>query len=203
MPDAVFQNLFLIRQEAFVGGVLIVFAVAPGWWLGRDRGHLLVRTMAWWIDHVVHPLLVTRSWLRRTTTIAVNNATVCASMVLLGPFGYVAWVGVAGVGLGLGIALRLMIGSYLPGMDDRESPPAARHPIRETLGLALNLLEVPAIMIAAGASLAQGALSSTLSLTGALAVFVVIVLPLLIVSAAGEALWMSVSPELPPPDSRS
>ncbi len=201
MPESVLHNLMLIRQEALIGGVVIVLAVAPGWWLGRDRGHLLVRTVGWWIDRIVHPLLVSRSWLRRTVTIAANNATVCATMVVLGPLGHVAWVAVAGVGLGLGIALRLMISLYLPGLGDRQAPDAPRHPVRETIGLALNLLEVPAIMIAAGLSLAQGALSATLGLAEAALAFVAVALPLLIVSAAGEALWMGVSPELPPPGS--
>ena len=47
-------------------------------------------------------------------------------------------------------------------------------------------------MLSAGLSLAQGAMSHNVSLADAWATFGLLVVPMLIISAAGEALWMTV-----------
>ncbi len=197
MFEPYLQNLWLIRQEALVGGAVILLAVVPGWWLGREPRRWAVRLVGWWLDQIVRPLLASRWWLRRAVTIAANNTAVCAGMVVLGALGPVAWIAVASVGLGLGIALRQMIGIDVPEEERRaEQPTMPRAKMQEAIGVALNLLEIPAIMVAAGLSLAQGAMSSVLELPGAVVLFASVVIPLLIVSAAGEALWMGVNPLL-------
>ncbi len=189
------HNLLLIWRQSLAGGAAIVVCVAIGWWIGRARGNWFVRVVSWWLRHVVHPLLSSRTWFRRTVIIAANNSLICATVVVLGSFGHIAWLGVAGIGLGLGVALRLTIAETIA--EGHDEPPAGRRWFLEGVGFALNALEVPAIMLAAGLSLGQGAMSPALSLTSALAAFALWVLPMLVVSAAGEALWMTVAPCLP------
>jgi hypothetical protein len=158
----------------------------------------MVRAVAWWLEHVVRPLMASRSWLRRATIIAANNSLVCLLLVLVGSLGSIAWAAVACVGVSLGIALRLMLPEDVPEEEDaEEAAPAQRRSVAEGVGLALNLLEIPAIAISAGLSLGQGAMASATTLPTGIWLFAWVVLPLLIVAAAGEALWMSVNPDLP------
>jgi len=144
--------------------------------------------------------MASRTWSRRAAIIAANNSLICAAMVLLGALGRAAWFGVVAVGLGLGIALRLMSDAWSSADEDTEDRlRVSQIRFRMALGVGLNLLEVPAIMLSAGLSLAQGAMSSTLDLPGALAAFSLVALPLLVVSAAGESLWLTACPGLPRP----
>ena len=130
-------------------------------------------------------------------------------MVLLGAVWTLSWLGVVFVGLGLGVAMRLLLDVKPAAQDDLDAEPDApneREPGEDadeprlqwltTIGLALNLLEIPAIMFSAGLSLGQQSLSAVLNLNNALSAFVSIVMPMLIVSAAGEALWMTLDPRL-------
>ena len=203
------QALRLVIYEALVGGAAIVVCVAIGWYAGRERQARFVRLVSWWLDHVVRPLLVKRSWFRRTVIIAANNSLVCVAVVVIGAVGNLSWLGVVFVGLGLGVALRLLLEGQPTAHDDVDAGPGAQdekgpgdsmagHRLRwlATIGLALNLLEIPAIMFSAGLSLGQGSISSVLSLSDALAAFGSIVMPVLLVSAAGEALWMTLDPSL-------
>ena len=119
----------------------------------------------------------------RAIIIGANNSLICLGVVLLGSLGHVAWPGLFAIGLGLGVALRLMSADIHPAHADEESPPT-RHRILVIVGLGLNLLEVPAIMLGAGLGLGQGALSSSLMLADALAALAWLVLPLLAVGAA-------------------
>jgi hypothetical protein len=198
MIDPCLEIARSVWREALVGGAVIVVGTAFGWRLGASQGVPYVRAVAWWVDHVVGPLVASRAWVFRTVIIALNNATVCAVVVILGPLGALAWLGVGLLGLSLGIALRLM--SSEASLEDREAEAPQRTQsdrIIESVGLALNLLEVPAIMLSAGLGLAQGALSSRVDFVTALHVFGVIAVPLLVISAGGESLWMGRHPDLP------
>lgn len=198
MIDQCLDNVILVWGESLVGGAVIILGAVIGWRAGRARRHWPVRPIMWWLEHVVSPLIASRSWARRTVTIAANNSLICALVVLLGSLGHVAWLAIASVGLALGIALQLLWNVHMPQGDEIEYVPASpRRRALELIGIVLNLLEVPAIMLAAGSSLAQGAMSCALDLSGALWVFGWVVFPLLVVSAAGEALWMTVNPDLP------
>lgn len=184
-------NALALWREALAGGVVILVGFGLGWRLGASEGGWPVRIVRWWLEHVVRPLVRSRSWSRRAATIAANNSGVCAAMVVSGAAGHVAWLVVAGVGLGSGIALRLMLPSV--GSEERtEEPAAPRRSLLMTVGFALNALEVPAILMSAGLSLAQGAMSLETNLSDALGVFGFVIVPLLMISAAGEALWMTV-----------
>lgn len=185
-------------QESLISGGLILVCVGIGWHLAHARGGWLIGGVSWWLEHVVRPVMESRTWLRRAGIIAANNTFVCASLVLLGTVSLAAWIGLAGVGLSLGAALRLMFTTFLPEIAD-ETPQTPRWRAIAAVGLALNLLEIPAILLSGGLSLAQGALTSAITTPDAMMTFLVIGVPLLLVSAAGEATWMAVSPHLPRP----
>lgn len=198
LVDSSLEMALSVWWEALVGSVAIVVGAALGWRLGAARDVLFVRAVSWWLDRIVGPLIVSGTWLRRTAIIGANNALVCGVVVLIGPLGHLAWLGVATLGLGLGTALRLMSVGPPPDEDEAEPTPMTQGGrLLESVGLVLNLLEVPAIMLSAGLGLAQGAVSSAADLATALHVFAVIAVPLLIVSAGGEALWMGRHPDLP------
>lgn len=171
-------------------GVILAGAVA-GWRLGRRPERRAARLVAWWLRRVVRPLMASRSWWRRAVIIAANNSLTCALMVGLGAAGPVAWAAVAGVGVGLGLALRLMLTSP-PEQGASVERGVGRQRVVTWLGVALNLLEIPAIALSAGLCLAQGALWPVLTWAGAWRLFGCFVLPALAIAAAGEALWMGV-----------
>jgi len=204
--DPYIDRLLLVWLESLVGGVLIVASAIVGWRLAAARGGALVRVVGWWLDHVVRHVIVSRSWLRRTVLIAANNSFSCGVLVLLGGLGHVAWLAVCGLGLALGVAVRWIIetmGAYESEHAHHALPRRAQ--VLQAIGFAVNMLEIPAILLSAGLSLGQGAMSSALEPFAAVTVFAVIVVPLLIVGAAGEALWMTCDPDLPniwPPQQR-
>lgn len=182
--------------ESLVGSVIAFVCMGIGWRAGAVRESLAVRITMGWLNHIVRPLFASRSWLRRLVIIAGNNAMMSAIVVGLGRFGHLAWLGVVCLGLGLGIALRLML--TVP-VEDQEGTDmqSRRDRVLTGIGLVLNLIEVPALMLTTGLALSQGALSASLDLKAAMTVFAVVTLPMLVVSAAGEALWMAVNPKLP------
>lgn len=189
------RNASLVWRESVMGGAAMAVFVLIGWRAGRDDDGWLVQAVRWWLIHVLGLVLGSSSWLRRSLLIAVNNAAICFVVVLLGSLGHLAWLGIAGVGLGLGVAL-MMMSANVEIRDDTEPTLRWNRRVLRATGMVLNLLEVPAVILCAGLSLAQGALSSSLSLSGALTAFCYVVLPLLVVSAAGEALWMTLGPKL-------
>ena len=90
------------------------------------------------------------------------------------------------MGMSLGIALRL-----LSSMDDEPLGSQATTSPRQWLvnvGVALNMLEPPAIIVALG--LAFGRQSASLSAASTWQAFAVLVVPALLFAAAGEALWI-------------
>ena len=205
MPPETGELLLDLTPGALIGGVLVVICVPLGWKLGcRERGWLY-RATCWWFAQVAQPLLACGSWSRRALIIAVNNSAVCGVLVLLGVLGGVAWLWVALMGVSLGIALKLLAalawedsGLAVAEVEEPGStagPPRSASRQRKLLtgiGFALNLLELPAILLSLGLCLGQGAWDVILGWQRALALFVLLVLPLLLVAAAGEALWLTV-----------
>ena len=189
------NQISLLWLESVLGTLVILVGVGIGWMVGSNRRNWLVLPVAWWLAHVVRPLLLSRSWLRRAVIIALNNALICFAVVLLGSAGPGAWLGVASIGLGLGIALRQMLPIPMDEPDGVQSTRAGRR-VLVTIGLILNLIEIPAIMLTAGVALSQGAWSSTLQLSDGLSLFGGFVVPMLAVAAAGEAMWMTANPEV-------
>lgn len=184
-------HLYAALPGAAIGGVALVVCLGVGWWVaGRPIGWL-VRGVSYWLDHVVRPVLAARSWARRAAIIAANNSLVCVLLVLLGLLGHAAWLGVAGVGLGLGTALRVAMDRGRVFFPEVELSGWQR--VAVGVGITLNMLEPPAILLAAGLSLGQGAVVDRFGLTTALQLYGRIGLPMLLIAAGGEALWLGVS----------
>ena len=184
-------QLYAALPGAVIGGVALVVCLGVGWWVaGRPVGWL-VRGASYWLDHVVRRVLDGRSWAMRAAIIAANNSLVCVLLVVLGSMGHAAWLGIAGVGLGLGTALRVAMDRGLVFFPEGEL--SGRQRVAVGVGITLNLLEPPAILLAAGLSLGQGAVVDRLGLTTALQLYGGIGLPMLMIAAGGEALWLGVS----------
>ena len=109
------DTLLKLIPGALVGVVIVVACVPLGWMLACRRRGWLYRATCCWFTRVAQPLLTCTSWSRRALIIAVNNSAVCGVLVLLGVLGHVAWLGVALLGVSLGIALKLLVGIPLEG----------------------------------------------------------------------------------------
>ncbi len=179
--------LIALWPSMVVGTALVLGGTGLGWLVGRRRSFPAVRGVAWWITRVILPLVKTRSWLRRTATIFVNNSVVSAVLVAVGTWPGVALAAVAILGINIGIALRILdcLTDELP---DPGPDVFARNRRRIRLGVALNLLELPAIVAVLGLSIGRDTVSE--SVTQIWSAFGLWILPTLLVAATGEALWL-------------
>jgi hypothetical protein len=181
-----------------IGTGLVVAGTWIGWVVGRYRSFPAVRGIAWWVTSVILPVLQTRSWLRRSAAIFINNGTVSAALVALGAWPWAAPAAVSILGVNIGIALRVLSG-ITDAFGDPAFDAAAGTRWRIRLGVALNLLEPPAIVAAIGLSIGQQLVVASVGqiwLT-----FCVWVLPLLLIAAAGEGLWLGPYCKAKVPDS--
>lgn len=170
-----------------VGLGLILAGVWSGWSLARRRRLLFVRFLSWWLTRVIIPLLTPGPWLKRAVVIFLNNALLLAILVALGFHPIGAVIGAFMLGLSLGVALRV-----LSGHDNEFATPVPLSGRRAGLvvqfGVLLNLLEPPAILIGAGLSL--GRYWMDVSSATAWSVYLTAAVPLLLLAAGGEALWL-------------
>ena len=169
-----------------------------GWQIATARRLAPVRIVHWWIADVILPLLSTRSWWKRAGMIFINNITLLAILVFMGRFSGVATVGIAAIGLSMGIALRAMNEStgVFAGFPRTPGDRALR---RIRIGMTLNMLEPPAIIAALG--LAMGRMNYGIDPQQTWLLFSLWILPPMLIAAAGEALWMGEG--LSPPTSGS
>ena len=189
------NNLYQIWQESLIGGAVIVVCALVGWLAGNVHDRWAVRVVKWWLDHIVYRVVISRSWLKRTVMIAVNNSLICLCPPLLGKLDYIAWLAIACIGFCLGVALRLMI-KETPAVRDDEEKIISSNTKSPIIGMLLNLLEIPAIMLCAGLGLSQGAMTSTIDLPSALHIYCLFALPMFIIGASGESLWMGCDPNI-------
>lgn len=176
-----------VLVDAALGTGLLVAGAGAGWVSGQASRLPPVRLIAVWVRRVVLPLLRCQSWWRRATGIFVNNLSILAALLAVGRWHGVSLVGVAWLGLSLGIGLRVLSGASDEfGELDLGSDSRARRCIR--IGVALNLLEPPAIILTIGLSLSRAAVP--LSAPQVWETFALWVVPLTLLAAAGEALWM-------------
>lgn len=178
--------------NAALGTGLILIGTGAGWTVGQAARLPPVRLIAWWISRFVLPVLRCRSWWGRAAAIFANNLSILAALLALGRWHAASIVGVAGLGISLGIGLRVLSGPS--GAVIRTAPVRKRcadERRRLRIGVALNLLEPPAIILTIGLSL--GRVPIALSWTQAWETFALWVFPLTLVAAAGEALWMGVT----------
>lgn len=171
--------------QALLGSVLTLVGTGAGWTMGGGSSAPPVRVVAWWVRKVALPLLRSRSWWRRAATIYLNNMTVLTGLMLLGRWQTMALVAVATLGVTLGIGLRVLAGEPDAFFDVGTSQSSGRAR-RIRIGMGLNLLEPPAIMLTIGLCLA----GSTLAPAHLWECFVLWVIPAMLLAAAGEALWL-------------
>ncbi len=181
------ESLGRLGLSMLLGSVLMGLSVAVGWILARFRTSWPVRYVDWWLSHIVIPLLRARRWSNRTIIIFSNNTLVLGLLVALGRWHAPGRIGVIVAGLMLGIAVhrlseRLSPDSFLTEPTDRRTQRLI------TLGVALNLLEIVAIIVSLGLTI--GATDLQIPSDQIWRVFRVLVVPTLLVAAAGEALWI-------------
>lgn len=182
--------LLSLWPNMIMGTVLFGVAVGVGLSIGRSRSFVIVRGVQWWVESVIIPLLYRRFWLIRFLTIFVNNMTILIGLVMLGTWSSVAIAGVALVGFSMGIALRVF--SNLPEsftVPEDQVDKSDRRWFR--IGMLLNLLEPPAIIIALGVAL--GKTSASLTDEQGWAIVLYWIFPAMLLAAGGEALWMGVA----------
>lgn len=189
------MSLSDLWPSMLIGTTLLVVATSAGWSFGRHRALPPVRLVAWWVRFVVAPLVRSRSWFRRSATIFVNNTAVLAAVVALGPWVAFAYAGVIALGLSLGIGLRVL--ARLDGDLAIAVGPSGTTQWTLVVGVALNLLEPPAIIIALGLSL--GRQSVPLDSAWTWSIFAKWLVPLLILAAVGEGLWLGAGRRDRPP----
>ena len=178
-----------------LGTGLVLVAAAAGWALGRYRDLRGVRLISWWLARVIVPMLGSRSWWRRSATIFTNNICVLSLLLAAGMVYVLALLAVTVLGVSLGVALRRLSEDAaeltLPLLE-----PHAWGLWRLKLGMALNLLEPPAIVVTLG--LCLGWQTIPLSPIAAWETFAVWVVPAMFAAACGEALWLGAA--RPPSD---
>jgi hypothetical protein len=176
---------------ALLGGGLTLVGAATGWAMAGQPRLPPVRIVAWWVSRVVRPLLFCGSWWRRTAAIFANNAGILAALVCLGRWHLCGLAATALIGVTLGMGLRVL--SRLPGDLAAPWPTGDRDTQRRVRwGILLNLLEPPAIVLAIGLSLSQDG-ARPLPSGDAWAAFGLIVAPMTLAAAGGEALWLGAS----------
>lgn len=191
----------LVRElwpSMLIGLAITVTGAVLGWHAGPYGSWPPVRFLRWWIERVIVPVLRSSSWLCRAGAIFINNSGVLACVVLLGFTYLTGLLGSAALGLSLGIALHILSTQPEALVEPHEiNTPRARR--RFALGMALNMLEPPAIVLALG--LALGRSSVPLPSGNVWRAFAVWIVPALLLAAGGEALWMGAVRGATPDDS--
>lgn len=197
--NTIIITLFLsVWPFMLVGAGLIILFAWLGWRLAATPHPIWVQFVTWWVEDIVMPLLHGRSWLLRTLVIFLNNSVVLAIVLAAGVDSLAAAVAVSLLGVNIGIGVRVLSGQ---GSDDRgqdiQSTGAGNtRSGAALLGMLLNMLEPPAILIVMGMSLGQSWIP--LPPDTIWRVFLTWVLPLLLLAAGGEATWIGVL--MKPPD---
>jgi hypothetical protein len=173
--------------SALGGGLLMTGAAVGGWFLATRPTIPAVRAVDGWLRRVVLPLLRRRTWLGRAAVIFQNNILILAGIVALGRWPGASVLMVLVVGLSLGIAFRLLLDTADETLAPRLQLPASERR-KVKIGMTLNMLEPPAILLALGLSLGQWV--ADVPFADAWAGFLIWVLPAMLLAAAGEGLWL-------------
>ena len=178
-----------IWLPTLLGSGLACVGVVLGWVSAGNRSLPPVRLVRSWVRCVAVPVLRSRWWTLRTAAIFANNACALAALLAAGRWHLLGLLAVAALGVGLGMGMRLLSGEseVCVGASSKLSP-NARRAVRA--GVALNLLEPPAIILTIGLSLGRSA--TPLWPEQAWTIFALWVIPTILLAAGGEALWIGV-----------
>ncbi len=189
MADWSLDTLLRLWPAALTGvGALVLSAMIGGALSGQPDGRF-ARILRWWAMDVVLPMVRHRSGLFRWLVIFVNNAVICALLVSLGGWGWLVWVGLAVEGLTLGGAATVLTEA---GMLEEFWQPeeSARNMTMVRVGFGLNMLELPAIALSVSVAVGQSFFGSVVGAGQSWSIFAMCVVPLLVLAAAGESLWL-------------
>jgi len=193
MPDWYLPTWAVLEQvwwRALLGAALLAFACVSGWQISVSASLAPVRFVRWWVLNVLLPVLRGRSWAVRAAAIYANNMVILTLLVAVAAWSWAVIAGIAAIGVAMGIAVRTL--SREPSMASPEvGRPDSGTSRRVIWGMALNLLEPPAIAITLGLALSYT--SAPLTDTQLWRTFGSVVAPLMLVAAGGEALWMGVT----------
>lgn len=185
------ETLLRLWPAALTGvGCLMLGVIAGGVAVGTGEG-MVARGLRWWVVEAILPMIRHRSGLLRAVVIFVNNAVICALLVSLGRWGWVVWIGllVEGMTLGGSAAVLAESADSDPFWEAEESSGSIS---RVRIGLGLNLLELPAIGLSVAVAVGQSFFGSVVSSGQSWSIFAMCVVPLLVIAAAGESLWIGV-----------
>lgn len=181
--------------HAVLGTGLLIVGTVVGWAITPSASFPPVRLIRWWVRRVALPLLRCRSWSRRSAAIFANNILVLVVLTVSGRWHTAAVLAVAGLGVSLGVGLKtLAVEPITWRAAEPDSAPDRRRTIR--IGLALNCLEPLAIMLTIG--LCLGRASVPLEPVRVWETFGLWAVPLSLLAAGGEALWIGASLASPP-----
>lgn len=194
MVERTWDVVASIWPGILVGTGLILIATGAGWSTGQVESSAPVKFVAWWIERVILPLLRSPRWIVRAGIIFLNNAAILALLVFAGRWSLASIAAIAFTGLNLGIGLRVLARQPRAELEAAVGNASrARSPANWKLrvGMVLNLLEPPAILLTLGLSLRR----SFLDLSPVLVweTFLIWVIPATLAAAGGEALWLGVT----------
>ncbi|MCO6435797.1 MAG: hypothetical protein J5J06_01765 [Phycisphaerae bacterium] len=173
-------------------GLLLTFSgLVTGHAVARDPRIPLVRLVDWWISRVATGILRSHSTARRAAGIFLNNAGVLTVILATGIWTPLAAAGTFLLGTHLGIGFQI-IGKRVSQREDSQTPPDRGNGLRLTLGMVLNMLEPPAIVLTLALALAWRNLP--LSAADVWVLYATLSLPGLLLAAIGEGLWTGVVP---------
>lgn len=177
-------------RPTLAGLAALIVAAISGWGIGEHAAFLPVRWVRWWMERVIIRGLSDNRFVIRGAIVFANNATTCALLIAAGALPAGSWIAIVLVGLTMGIAIRaLSDASSSPAVEEESKCPQSPDRLTQ-IGLSLNLLEAPAIIVTLGLSMGRLAAPNTLSETQTWDVYVLWVVPALLVAAIGEAIWV-------------
>lgn len=176
-----------LLPASLLGLLLIVSGAVIGAVIGKSSGVMPVRFVSWWLGSVILPRLCSGGTVARGLTIFLNNSAVLPVVVACGSDFRCGVVAVLGLGVGLGIGVRVLARKSLLGQEGTYSPNNAPG-VSFVVGIVLNLLEPPAILLAASLAVARPWVE--LSSAAIWQTYLLLAVPLLMLAAYGEAMWL-------------
>ena len=203
----VFDELFQIGVKPILAGsAVIVIGLVVGLGISAHRGFFFVRAVRWYVERVVLRALRGRGWTGRALFIFLNNCLVCGAMVAAGMLPGGSWTAIILVGLSMGVAIRALSeldDEHQTAQDKQAADGKGGQDVAAWMGMILNLIELPAIVLTLGLSMGRLAAVNHLADAEVWSVFVRWVIPALALGACGEALWMCRLGVLDSPSSES
>ncbi len=195
----ILELLQALLKPGLVGGIVLALGAISGWGMCATPDFVLTRMMRWWVLKVLVPVLKRPSWALRASVIFINNAFICTALVACGAVPILPWFAISAAGLAIGSAIRVMVVEFSleaesDNAEQKLSGKKAGDPL-VSIGMLLNLLEIPAI----GLTLALALMQLELPITQPAELGMSIepwsftffwTLPMLAVAALGESMWM-------------